>query len=336
MNTAPSNAGIISRSVSLRLAALLAVLTLAAAHARADTAEGPPEGTLWTHPGFSAAFLPENDAGVFHYLGLGLGAEYGVLPWASFAFNWRPGVLLWADTSEGPVGRVSDIAFRIRTGILGERALIKHPFFRLAFLAGINSPLPSGRDTLWEPGSRLWGALLGASFDYIPLPLFQVNFSASAALNPEQITANPAFARQFVSHPLDLRFELEPRFTYPVPNGVTVTLPLRYEMSAESKVRGVPLGDEGHVLSLGLGCAALIRKVPLPFEAGVKFLTPLYRVHRPNLMHLELYGKIEIPIVRVKKNSEEGEEGKKKREPRTARTLTDGRTIEAQVRMVRG
>ncbi|MDR2159221.1 MAG: hypothetical protein LBP23_04030 [Treponema sp.] len=296
MKTTSSSAKTILHSPSIRPAAVLAVLLLAAAPLHPDTAEGPPEGALWVHAGISFVFTPDRE-GVLHDAALSLGAEYGVLPWASFSAHWRPGIILWADNSGGPAGRVSDIAFSIRTGLLGEGALITHSFLRLALLAGVNTPLPSGRDTVREPGPRLWGALLGVSFDYIPLSLFQVNFSAAAALNPEQASTNPAFRRGFVRHPLDLRLELEPRFAYPVPNGVIVTLPLRYEMSVESKVRGVSLGDEGHVLSLGLGCAALIRSVPLPFEAGVKFLAPLYRANRPDLiMHLELYGKIELPV----------------------------------------
>ncbi|MDR2158520.1 MAG: hypothetical protein LBP23_00460, partial [Treponema sp.] len=109
MNTTSPSIKIILCSVFPRLTALLAALLLAAAPLFADTAEGPPEGALWTHLGIPLVFTPDRE-GVLHDAALSLGAEYGVLPWASLSAHWRPGAVLWADASEGPPGRVSDIA----------------------------------------------------------------------------------------------------------------------------------------------------------------------------------------------------------------------------------
>jgi hypothetical protein len=280
---------------------LVAVLALGgAAPGAADTAGGPPEGLLRIYAAFSGASALDawNDAAPdnYQFLGFGFSAEYGVLPWASLAVQWQPGVLLSAYSFRGPSGSLSDIRGFFRFGLLGEQALIKQDGLRLALLAGAAVPLPSLPDTGWEPGIRLWGALAGFSFDYLPLPLFQVNLSTTACYYPKQISGNPAFSRQSVDHPLDLRIELEPRFNFLLPRGIVLTLPAVYEFSPRSHVRGQALEDERHGLSLGLGYTIAIQDVSLPFEVGMKFLAPLYGVSGSRVQRIELTGKIDIPV----------------------------------------
>jgi hypothetical protein len=143
--------------------------------------------------------------------------------------------------------------------------------------------------------------LSGLSLDFIPHQFFQLNAAASAALYPEQASDNPAFSRLAVSHPLDLSASLEPKFTYLTPSGIVLSLPVVYGYSAESSVRGRPLGDEQHLLSMGLGYTMAVNDVPLPFEVALRFLAPLYSTTGPRLQRLEFTGKMAIP---VKKNEE--------------------------------
>jgi hypothetical protein len=285
---------------------LLAALFFAAMPLPADTAEGPPEGVLWTQTALSAEIaLDRWDSGGrlangnIQFVALGFGLEYGVLPWASLSAQWQPGVLLTSYTSSGPAGNASDFQFGLRLGLLGERAFIKLDFLRLALIAGVKSPLPSGEDAVWEPDLHLWGVKLGASLDYIPVDWFQLNCSGTVFLNPEQASNNAAFSRQTVNHPMDMTFELEPRFGLLSPNGVIFSLPIVYEFSPESEIRGNALGDERHFLHLGLGYTIAIRDTTLPFEVNTRLFVPLAGTNQLRLQRVEISGKIAIPIVKT-------------------------------------
>jgi hypothetical protein len=289
-----------SRDFVPHLAAVLVTTLLFVSPLSADTAESPPEGVLWTSLVLSSTDAPiSGDAvssGSLDFLALGIGAEYGVLPWASLAADWRPGFLLSSHSSLGSTGSFSDFRLSLRLALLGSQALIRVNPFRLALIAGVTVPLPSADTGAWEPDLHLWGIRGGFSFDYIPHDLFQVNLAAVAVYYPEQASDNPAFSRQGVSHPLELRAELEPRLTYLTPSGVILALPLVYEYSAESTVRGQPLDDEGHLLSLGVGYTIAIRDIALPVEIGLRYLTPVYDVNHSRLQRLEFVVKTAIPL----------------------------------------
>jgi hypothetical protein len=287
--------------ITVPQAALLAAALLLRAPLSADTAEAPPQGVLRIDTALSAASALDAWGAAtenLQFIALGLGAEYGVLPWASLAVLWQPGALLAAYSPAVPAGSLSDLRFSLRFGLLGERALVKFNVLRLAVLAGLKAPLPSGGDTVWEPDTRLWGALAGFSLDYLPFRSFQVNLSGATLFNPEQATGNPAFSDQTVFHPLDIRCELEPRLNFLSPTSVVLTLPLVYEYSLPSRVRDRVVDDEQHSLSLGLGYTLAIRDFSLPFDVGMKFLAPVYGVNRPRFWRTELAVKLEIPLVK--------------------------------------
>jgi hypothetical protein len=282
---------------------LTLLILLAAPSLQAHSAETPPEGVLWTSLSLSAAAAPDTEGtippGPLQFSALGFALDYGVLPWASLSALWRPGVLLSAYTSQGPAGSVSDLRFALRLSLLGRQGLIRFNPLRLVLSAGVTAPLPSDPDSAWEPDTHLWAITGGLSLDFIPHQLFQLNGLVSASFFPEQASDNPAFFRQAVSHPLDLSVELEPKLTFLSPGGVILSFPLVYEFSAESSIRGLPLGDEQQLLSLGLGFAFAIREAALPFDLGLRFLAPFYHKNSPRLQRLELTGKIAIPLVRA-------------------------------------
>jgi hypothetical protein len=276
---------------------ILAAALIPAAPLRADTAGGPPEGVLRTAASFSAASALDswNDAAPdnYQFLGFGFSAEYGVLPWASLAVHWLPGALVSAYSFRGgSEGSFSDLRFSARF------SLVNAQLIRLDLSTGLSAPVPSEAGTAWEPGLRLWGASAGFSLDFLPLPFFQLNLAAAATYYPVQATDNPAFSRLAASHPLDFRAELEPRFNFLFPRGVVVTLPAVYEFSPRSSVRGRPLDDERHGLSLGLGGAMAVRDAPLPFEVGMKFLLPLYGLSGPRVHRAEFTARMDIPLKR--------------------------------------
>jgi hypothetical protein len=279
----------------------------------AETAEGPEEGVLWTrldiaaatgHDGWDAEgeSFPE-DTFSLNYLALGANLEYGVTPWASLYARWQPGYLYSVVIGEGDAGRMGDIQVGLRVGLLGERGLIKLGFLRLALLAGVKFPLPSGDDTVWEPDQRLWGADFGLSFDYIPCSWFQVNLSGDVLLNPEQISDNPAFNRQGVNHFMDTTFSVEPRFNILNPNGLMFGLPVVYEYSPESKHEGEGMGDERRFLWAGCSYTLLMRTISWPFEVSVQYLVPIDGMNQIKLQRLTLSGKVAIPIVKMARNA---------------------------------
>jgi hypothetical protein len=272
----------------------------------ADTAEGPAQGVLRVRLDFSALTghggwdaegrsVPD---GVLNYTAPGFDLEYGVIPWASLFARWQPGYLFSVVTGEGDAGRLGDFRFGLRLGLLGEQALIKIGFLRLAVFAGVKTPFPSGDDTAWEPDTHLWGAAFGLSFDYIPLSWFQVNLSGDVLLNPEQISDNPAFGRRRVNHPLDTTFILEPRFSILKPDGITFALPVVYDYSLESEFQGQGRGDERRFLSAGYSYSLVSRNAAWPFEVTARYLFPLYGMNQLKLHRLDLSTRIEIPLLR--------------------------------------
>jgi hypothetical protein len=290
-HAAPVAGGLVPR---LAIALVILLLAVTPAPLPADTAEGPPEGVLWTSLVISAPVEP--NSGILDFLALGFDAEYGILPWASLDVNWRPGYLLSGYQSPDPAGSFSDFRLFFRFGLLGDRGLIRVKPLRLALIAGVDIPFPSEDQSLQEPDLHLWGLRGGLSLDYIPHPFFQVNLSGFASYYPEQASDNPAFLYQAVSHPLEIRAEAEPRFNYLVPSGLILTLPVVYEYSAESSVRGQALDDEGHLLSVGFGYTIAVHDPPLPFEVGVRYLVPVYDINRSRRQRLELTGKVMIPL----------------------------------------
>jgi hypothetical protein len=289
----------------------MAALLLAAPFAGAGTAERPSEGALWTGLGLSAAAGQGGwgVSGPLQYAGLGFNLEYGIIPWASLRFQWRPGVLLSGYRGAGSTGRTGDLRAGARFGILGEKdSLIGLDFLRLVFTAGLKAPLGPGANTVWEPDSHLWGAQMGLSCDYLVSPLFHLNLEALALLNPEQASRNPNFTPRMASvkHPLDLSLELEPRFRVLSPNGVIFSLPLVYEYAAETEVRGAGLGDGRHFLSLGFAYTIVVRDAALPFEAGLRCFVPLYGANQIRLQRVELTGRLEIPLLRSGQETAEG------------------------------
>jgi hypothetical protein len=279
---------------------LFALSLLAASPLRAESAEGPPEGVLWSSLSFSAAAAPDSGSsaspGNTDFAALGFGLEYGVLPWFSLSADWQPGFIISGYSSAGSAGSFSDLSFAFRFSLLGEQGLLKFKPLRLSLSAGLDVPLPSASDSAWEPDAHLWGALGQLSFDYLPSSFFQLSGSASVTFNPEQASDNPAFSRQAVFHPLDVRAELEPWFCYLNPGGVIFSFPVVYEFSQESSVREEGLGDGGHLLSMGFGYTIAMREFALPFEASLKFLAPLYGVNRSLFQRVELTGKVAIPL----------------------------------------
>jgi hypothetical protein len=282
---------------------LVCLLLFAVSPLAAETAEGPAQGTLWArlnvsaltgHGGWDAAG-ERIDGEVLNYLAFGADLEYGVTPWVSLFGRWEPGYLHSAVAGAGEAGTMGDLRFGLRLGVAGERALIKTGFLRVAVLAGVKMPLPSGEDTAWEPGTRLWGAGFGLSVDYIPLPWLQVNLSGDVLVNPEQISDNPAYGRRGVDHALDMVFSLEPRLSILNPDGVILGLPVVYEYSPESERAGVGLGDERRLLSAGCSYTLAARSAAWPFEVTVKYLAPIDGMNRIREQRLSLSGKVEIP-----------------------------------------
>jgi hypothetical protein len=297
----------------LILAALM--LPAAAFSVWAETAERPPQGVLWTGLGLSAAAGQtvwdaegRTGPGSLQYIALGFRAEYGVIPWASLSARWEPAALLSGLAGAGDVGRTGDFCLGLRLGILGDGGLFGQAgVLRLSVTAGAKAPLDPGADTVWEPDTHLWGANLGASCDYLVSQWFQLNLGATFFINPEQASRNPAYTSGIakVNHPLDMKLELEPRFSILNPDGVVFTMPIVYDYAAETTVRDQAIGDGAHVISLGLGYTIVVQEAALPFEVGLHCYVPLYGVNHVRLPRVEMTGKIAIPILRSNEPSEE-------------------------------
>jgi hypothetical protein len=251
--------------------------------------ERRPEGSL------TEGSLPE---GALNYLALGADLEYGVTPWVSLYARWQPGYFYSVVSGAGEAGRMGDLRFGFRLGLLGERGLIRIGFLRLALLAGVKVPLPSGDGSAWEPDTHLWGGGFGLSCDYIPYPWFRVSFSGDLLLNPEQFSDTPAFGRRGVNHVLDTAFVLEPRFTLLNPDGMMFGLPAVYEYSPESESSGQGLGDERHALWAGFSYTLVMRSIPRPFEVTVSYLIPVYGRNQAKIQRLTLSGRVGIPLLK--------------------------------------
>ncbi|MDR1239816.1 MAG: hypothetical protein LBK27_06860 [Treponema sp.] len=291
---------------TIRSLCCAALLTSGTVIVAAGEPETPPEGVLratlgasygngshsWNSP------LPGPQS--LTYFGLGAALEYGVTPWAAICAEWLPGVFPYGETEDGKTGLFADPLLGIKLRFIGEKAPASSEKTALSAALALKVSMPSGNGSALEPGSHLWGLGFRLYYGYRFHPLFLLNVSAELVYSPEQKSSNPAFDRQMVNHPLDAVFELEPRFSYPLPGGTALRfgLPLTGEFSPESTIYGAGLNDLRYCFSIGPAFTAAFPFMKFPFEITVQYRPSLAGRNRPALHEVRLLGKVDFRLRR--------------------------------------
>ncbi|MDR1900182.1 MAG: hypothetical protein LBQ55_09255 [Treponema sp.] len=213
------------------------------------------------------------------FYNMGLGAEYGVTGALTAFVQWAPGANLWSDGPDGgEIGPLSDVFLGGKGQIIGGEGPVRREDMRLSAALAVKAPLPSGKNTVRELDSHLWGLAARAYYDYVFFPFFFLNGYTEFIYYPEQRADNPNFGSGRVYHPLDITIEIEPRFVWDVAEGIRLVagIPLTYRVAPETTLDGRGLGNDRHRFSIGPNAGILlsqfaVRDFSLPFELDLGF-----------------------------------------------------------------
>jgi hypothetical protein len=218
--------------------------------------------------GFADTAWGTDFGGVMFY-NMGLALEYGVSDWLSTFVDWIPGAGVW--TGDGEAGASGDILLGSKGQIIGPAAPIVREDMRLSAALAVKAPFPGGKGTAWELDNHLWVLGTQISYDYIFSSFFFLNGYVDVFYYPEQRLDNPNYGSGKVFHPLDMTFEIEPRFHIALPRGIILKtgLPLTYRVSPETQLDGRKLGNDKHRFSIGPNFSALFSGLFVPLEFGL-------------------------------------------------------------------
>jgi hypothetical protein len=270
--------------------------------ALAEEAELAPAQTLCiTLSSYFGSQLQEwegSAAGKVTAVNAGLGIEYSVTDWLTAQALWIPGINAWSRMDGGgKYGLLSDIYGGFKIGIIGEASPAQREDMRLTLGAGIIAPLPSTNSSAREGDRHLWGSALKVYYDYIFADFFYLNAYAEAVFYPNQRYEGPNYSTRSVFHPLDLSFELEPRFKHEIGNGVALHwgLPLNFfaapwQNRNDEAAKGAELR-----FTPGAFFTASFTGIKLPFDVSLRYAAPAWGKYVQPVHRVELSARLYVP-----------------------------------------
>jgi hypothetical protein len=225
----------------------------------------------------------------------GLGLEYSVNDWIGVQALWIPGVNAWSSTENGGTyGLLSDIYGGPKFSMIGSASPIKREDMRLAIAAGLIMPLPSTDSSGFEGDRHLWGSSLEVYFDYIFTEVFYLNLYTQMVFYPDQRYIGPNYFTRSVFHPLDLSFELEPRFRHEAGNGVVLHWGLPVNFSVAPWLNYNDADREGTELCLSAGAffTASFTSPRVPFDISARYTAPAWGRYVQPVHRVDLTGRI--------------------------------------------
>lgn len=259
----------------------------------AEETELVPAGTLRVTLAPSFGFQIQKwdglDTAKVKALNIGLGFEYGVINWISAQILWVPGVNVWSSMDDyNNYGYLSDIYGGLKISLIGAASPVASEKIRLAVAGGIKIPQVSRDSSDWEADLHLWGSSLRLFFDYLFTPVFYLNAFAEGIYYPEQHYEGPNYTTRNVYHPLDLYFELEPRFKYLAGEKTILHFGLPLNLFFAPWInRNDPDAMESTLrLSVGMFFTASFSGCEVPFDLSLRYVAPVW-------------GKFDQPIHRV-------------------------------------
>jgi hypothetical protein len=234
----------------------------------------------------------------------GLGLGYGVSEWFNVQVLWVPGVNAWSElkatsgTGSYTYGYNSDIFLGLKIGILGPDAPLVKENMRFALAAGLVAPLPVTDGSDWEGAYHLWGTALRLYYDYVFTPLFYLNVYVETAYYPNQRLVGPNYGTRSVDHPLDLNFELDFRFQYPLEEKGMILhwgVPLRFFAAPWINRNDSSKGNERVMrFTPGVFFTASWVKLQFPFDLTLRYEAPLWGKYDMPIHRVSLLGRIYV------------------------------------------
>jgi len=241
--------------------------------------------------GFQAQEWDGMEVGKVMAFSTGLGFEYGINNWFAVQALWLPGFNAWSYYDAGKYGYFSDSFFGLKAGILGGQGLIANRVFRVAVAAGLDLPLPSWHDSEREGDKHLWGSVFQVYYDILCYPVFYLNFFAEIAYYPEQRVIGPNYETRSVDHPLEITFELEPRFKHEVGRGITLHwgIPLNFFVAPFVNQNDDDAPGPQISFNPGMFFTAAFADFKVPFDISLSYVAPaagknIEPVHRVSLL----------------------------------------------------
>ncbi|GHV86111.1 hypothetical protein AGMMS50230_17190 [Spirochaetia bacterium] len=249
--------------------------------------------------------FPSGSVKVFN---LGFAVEYGVIDWITAAVQWAPGWTVWSDL-EAVSGRkdsntngVADLFVGAKIQLVGEKAPVKTPMFRLSIAPGVIIPLPgpdfakettkapSEKATLQSMDNHAFAAGARVYFDWIINKSFFINLYNETLFYPiaqDLAKAGPDLAIMKIRTPFTnatgevkykykLTFELEPVYTMAIADGISFSagLPVNFKY--------VPAYD--YSISSGTGSALMDAAALTTFKTNFARLDPALTLSvKPNV-----------------------------------------------------
>ena len=280
------------------------LLALSGAAVFAEEAELLPESTLrltiapafgfqvqeWTGSGDDKVML----------FNTGMGLEYGVNNWLGAQVLWVPGVNAWSKLDNGTYGLFSDFFLGIKAGIIGPGAPVNKTNMRFSLAGGINAPLPSSSGSTREGDYHLWGSALRLYYDYIFSPLFYLNAYIETVYYPRQRLVGPNYGTRSVNHPLDLTFELDSRFRYPLEErglvlhwGIPLTVNVSPWLNREDEAGGM---ETAYNFSVGAFFTVTFAELKFPLDLTLRYSAPVLGQYEQPVHRVTLLGRLNFKL----------------------------------------
>jgi hypothetical protein len=240
------------------------------------------------------------DTGKVMVFSVGPGVEYGIANWLDLRLLWLPGVNAWSQMENGGAyGIFQDMTLGLKAGIIGQHALTASEQHLLSAAAGIKLPFPSAKDSLREGDQHLWGTVIQVYYDFIATPIFTFNVFAEGIVYPSQYADTPNYAPRTVKHPVDLRFELEPRFQYPIEKaGINLLwgIPLAFSVSPVLNSNDNDAAAVACSFNPGAWFGVGFTRTPVPIEVTAHYAAALVGINAEPLHRVSLIGRVTIPL----------------------------------------
>ncbi|MDR3338192.1 MAG: hypothetical protein LBT16_13420 [Treponema sp.] len=269
-----------------------------------DFAPGSFDGN-WQY----SQYTGDGEEGALKAGNLGAALEYGILNWLTFSAEWVPGWTFWSevDAQTGTsdklnINGVYDLFMGLSVQLLGPKAPLQTSHVRLLLTPVVKIPLP-GTDfrkqagkagegeetTIANPDKHVFGFGPRASLDVVFNNWFFINVYGEYIYYPLEKKASDtslayyesASSRQGdfdIDYRYGLNFELEPVLTFPLSEGIAVTvgLPLNYKISPDMRynTETVP-GSGSSLLTVKPKISLFVTGLFVPAEVELSYMAPL-------------------------------------------------------------
>ena len=246
---------------------------------------------------------------------LGFSLEYGINDWVTLGFQWAPGLTFssnipvptgWPYYSTANINGLSDLFAGVMVQIVGPKAPVVSDVIRFDLTPGVKIPL-SPIDLTTQSGSTqttrnvdtpAFGIGGRAYLDYIFSPSFFIDLYTQFIDYPSTVDGkyySSSDAGTAVGYGYDLRIELDPHYTMPLSDALTLSAncAFRYDSAPDVTLGGTAQSDTHWILfSANPSVSVFFTKMVVPFELQLDYGQPLYGINAAAAYSLDLQAKV--------------------------------------------